>query len=254
MPRLEFTGADGRADHLDYNLYPPAGGWTTLVIYCHGLIATQGGEKATHLRAPVLAAGCGYATFDFRGHGASSRPLREVGLPDLVEDVARIVAHLHVPGRRVVLIGSSMGGWAASWYVAGAATPVAANFLIAPSLRLLNGVIAAQSPAELAAWRAAGSRRFPGPYGDYELGAHVIDECARYRFEDLAAGYRTPTVIVQGMQDASVPWEQALEFARAATGAAVDCLLLHDGDHRLTARKELLAALLVGFLHERGLA
>ncbi|MBI3273180.1 MAG: alpha/beta hydrolase [Planctomycetes bacterium] len=254
MPLLNFEGADGRADHLEYNLYEPVGGsWGTLVVYLHGLLADQNGEKATFLRQRVLAGGCAYATFDFRGHGRSSRALRELTPSGLLEDVTAVVGRVARPGRRLVLVGSSLGGWAAAWFTVRGTAPVDACFLIAPSFRLLQRLADALSPEEREAWRSAGSRVFRGPYGEYELGAQVLEDVTAYRFEDLAAAYCTPTFIVHGMRDESVPWEQSLEFASKTAKADVECLVLNDGDHRLTTHKERLAAALLGFLRQRKL-
>ncbi|GLC43130.1 hypothetical protein PLESTB_000859900 [Pleodorina starrii] len=83
------------------------------VLYCNGLKSHMSGVKVRRALNVAAAAGCEFLCFDYSGFGASrSGPFESCGLQDWVEDAAVLLAHV-VRARRVVIVGSSIGGWVA---------------------------------------------------------------------------------------------------------------------------------------------
>ena len=89
----------------------------------HGL-----GEHACRyppVLAPIFEAGFAVFANDHRGHGASARDISELGsfgeggFPALVDDMARLTqtAHSEYPGVPLILLGHSMGSFAAQLYM-----------------------------------------------------------------------------------------------------------------------------------------
>jgi len=106
----------------------------TVVIFLHGFMSAQTGEKASYFRDVLVSQGVTYVTFDFRGHGQSSGTLRDLTGTRLLEDCHAVIEPCCALDGRIVLIGSSMGGWVAAWYAAQHPGRIRANMLIAPSV------------------------------------------------------------------------------------------------------------------------
>ena len=52
-------------------------------------------------------------------------------------------------------------------------------------------------------------------------------------------GYTNPVKLLQGMQDAEVPWRHALRIVETVESPAVSLTLVKDGDHRLSRPGDL---------------
>jgi uncharacterized protein len=234
--RLEI--ADGQSIVLDWY---PAGAHAPVMLYIHGLGSHRRGEKVRYFARQFNAAGRAFAALDLRGHGDSDGELRELTMSRLLEDVAA-AAHWAAArcSDRLVLIGASMGASVAAWYAAGHPAMTDALILIAPALRF-----------------PAGELRVRSEWIDVTLGRDLLDDANHYDPDALPRELATPALLIHGLQDSAIPWELSADFVRARarwrTGAppVTDLVLLGDGDHRLTARKELLFALMYAWL-ERG--
>jgi uncharacterized protein len=212
------------------------------VLYVHGFGSVRGGEKATALHAACRARGLGFAAFDFRGHGASSGSMRDLLASGLLADLAVIAEYLGAQGvTRLLPVGSSMGGFAAAWFARDRPELVPALVLIAPAFRFLEARWSGLDEAGRERWRQAGVCRFVNQHLDVELSYTLLEERDRFRWQDLAAGWRVPALIFHGMRDESVPYAHSVELADRAACHDIELRLLRGGDHRLGAYKDRIA-------------
>lgn len=240
-------------EDIDVTIVSPTTSSGTVVIFLHGFMSHQAGEKARFFRDVLVQRGVTFVTFDFRGHGQSSGTMRELTGTRLLEDGHAVVEHMASADRRIVLVGSSMGGWVAAWYAALHPGRIAANMLIAPSLAFGRGFLDHLGPEGAATWARDGAIRFSNEYGSVELGYELIRDMEHYSVTELARRYHTPTLIGQGMRDPIVDYRQTVAFVEQCRGEEMTLALFKDGDHRLTAYKAELAELLLSFLARRNL-
>ncbi len=245
MMRLKL-GAQG--DYIEVTRSHPEHSTNTAVVFLHGFMSAQTGEKAGHFRDVLVSLDLSYITFDFRGHGQSSGAMRNLTGTRLLEDCHAVIDRCCPPGTRIVLIGSSMGGWVASWYAAQHPNRITANMLIAPSFTFGHGLFKDLSPEQANRWAEEGVLKFSNEHGSADLGYDLVRDMERYPVMELYQRYRTPTLICHGMADEIVDYRQSLEFQRQCASADVDLMLLKNGDHRLTAYKHELAELLLLYL------
>jgi uncharacterized protein len=212
------------------------------VVYVHGLGSNRLGEKAQAVEAACARRGWTFATFDFRGHGASSGTLAELRGSGLLADLGAVRAYLADRGvRRLCLVGSSMGGWASAWFAARQPEAVAACALVAPALDFLRARWQRLSEAERAAWRQTGRHRVTNAWIDVDLGYGLVEEMDLFPVAALAAGLTRPLILFHGMQDDTVDYRQSVAFAERCAAVPVELRLFNHGDHRLLAWKEEMA-------------
>jgi pimeloyl-ACP methyl ester carboxylesterase len=213
------------------------------ILWVHGFGSHRGGEKAAAVRAECERRGWAFAAFDFRAHGASPGNSVDLTASGLLADLDATAAFLAAEGHtRLGLVGSSMGGFASAWYASQHPTAVVGCVLLAPAFGFLQRRWDRLSEVERDDWKRTGRLRVTNDWIDAEIGYALVEERDRFRSADLAAKWRTPALIFHGAADDVVPDSDSLDFLRATRYPAVELRLLKDGDHRLTAYKDEIAA------------
>jgi pimeloyl-ACP methyl ester carboxylesterase len=260
MERIPIVENGREVSHLAVRFDPPphgAGsqdGSRPCFLYLHGFGSEQSGEKAEFFRARALAAGFGFCSFDFQGHGQSGGVIADLTLTRNLEDVARVHALLRERDYgRLILTGSSMGGGTALWYSLLHPEEIVAGLHIAPALELDKGLLAWAGPERARAWEETGSIHFQNEFVSCDLDWALIEDLRAHPLDTLLAGYRTPCLLLQGKLDTSVSWKSVLDFAVRCTFQEIELHLFADGDHRLTDRKDRLWELMGEFLQGRAL-
>lgn len=213
------------------------------VVWAHGFGSHRGGEKAAAVRATCERRGWPFVAADFRGHGGSPGTMPELTPARLLEDLAAVRRFLADCGHtRFGLVGSSMGGFAAAWFAARNPEAVVGCVLLAPAFGFLERRWNQLTDAERDEWRRTGRRRVTNEWVDVEVGYALVEERERYDPRVLAAGWRTPALLFHGWADDTVPVADSLAFLERVDYPHVELRLLKDGDHRLTAHKDEIAA------------
>jgi len=235
---LALTMPDGQVVRGDFHPAPD-GAPSPVVVFAHGFGSVRSGEKSAALASECARRGWAFAACDFRGHGESDGEMRELLGSRLLEDLDAITGEAaRRAGRELFLFGSSMGGWAAAWFAARRPERVAACAFLAPAFRFPEFI--RLTDAEREAWRRTGRHHFRNEFLDVELGYGLAAEGQQFRFETLAAQFRTPSIIFHGTADDVVPPSVSVEFAKASA-AEIELHLIEGGDHRLNLRKVEMA-------------
>jgi uncharacterized protein len=212
------------------------------VVYVHGFGSESTGAKARALQAACARRGYSYAAFDFRGHGRSSGVMRDLRASGLQSDLEAVRDFLASQGvTKLFLVGSSMGGFASSWFALRHPELVPAVVLMAPAFNFLQRRWDGLTEEQRRAWRETGTIRFRNQWLDVELEYGLIEERSAFDPGVLADRWRTPALIFHGMRDESVRWEDTLELVRQTPFTGIELRLLGDGDHRLLAYAEEMA-------------
>lgn len=230
------------------------------VLYLHGFGSRQSGEKAEFFRARCLQAGLTFCSFDFQGHGESGGDMHGLSLSRNLEDTRRVHDELRRRGHeRVVVMGSSMGGWTGLWYLARQGRErreggALAGLFLAPAVELVDKFLRLLGPDGVEDWQRTGQVRVENDLVQCDLGWGLVqDYQQRYSAEELRSGVRVPCLLLQGQRDDQVDWRAVAAFAEASAPAGTELHLFSDGDHRLIDRKERLWRLMCDFLRSRDL-
>jgi pimeloyl-ACP methyl ester carboxylesterase len=243
--RLEVAG--GECIALDWY---PAQPQAPAVLFVHGLGSHRRGEKARYFARQFNLAGRAFAALDLRGHGDSDGAVREMTMSRLLADVS--VAASWTSARAAsggsTLVGASMGAALVAWHAARNPETAEALILLSPSLRFPVALTEGLAPEALHHWRSSGARRFVSEWIDLEIGCALLSDAAHYDPAELCQHLATPALLVHGLHDTTIPWEQSAQFMRSCMRAPAALFLVGDGDHRLTAHKELLFAVFRAWL------
>jgi pimeloyl-ACP methyl ester carboxylesterase len=224
--RLAFRRREGRGPCL---------------IFLPGYRSDMEGSKASALDAWAAREGRALLRFDYAGCGASSGDFEAQTLDGWLGDALAMVDSVE---SRVVLVGSSMGGWI--MLLAALARPerVAALVGIAVAPDFTSWGYSQRTKDIL---RAEGRLETPSQDGAQRVTTRAFWESGeRLKLLGARIPIHCPVRLLHGLSDCDVPWRIALETMERIEAEDVQAQLIKDGDHRLSREGDiarLLAAI-----------
>ncbi len=230
MSSLSHNGAS-----LAYRFTPGAG---PLVVFLPGYMSDMTGSKAEALSDWGRAKGQAFLRLDYSGCGVSGGEFLDGSIGRWTDDVLALVNHVW-PAGKVLLVGSSMGGWIA----------LLAGRALKGRLAGLVGVAAAPDftvwglklgEAERRQLEAQGYFTRPSDYGEpYRYSRTLIDDARTHLLLDGQIGITAPVRLLHGQRDDAVPWRLSLDIAARLQSDEVQVRLIKDGDHRLSRETDI---------------
>ena len=246
---VEQTGRLDRGDGVELAWASLPGDGPT-VVFLGGFRSDMEGTKALALRDFCARQGQAFLRLDYSGHGVSGGRFEDGCIGEWADDAARVI-DARAPGP-MILIGSSMGGWISMLLARRWAARVRGLIGIAAApdftSRLMEPALTEAQRAELA---SNGLFLEPNPYGaPVPITAKLLEDGRKQSVMESPLPFAGPVRLLQGMQDAEVPWHTATDIAQHLDGHDVRVLLIKDGDHRLSRPGDLalLEATLAGVL------
>ncbi len=234
------AGILARADGASI-AYHRTAGRTPGVVFLHGLQSDMTGGKATALEAYCQAAGYAFVRFDAFGHGRSSGEFARGTLGRWAADAVAVLDSL-TEGPQV-LVGSSMGGWAALLAALERPDRVAGLVGIAAAPDFTEDLMWAQmSEAQRHNLLARGELHLPNPYEPARptvVSRRLIEDGRNRLLLRGPVNLACPVRLLHAQRDRDVPWQTALRLADCLATDDVEVLLVKDGDHRLSRDHDL---------------
>jgi len=232
------SGRLDRGDGVEL-AWTTAAGRTPAVVFLPGFNSDMGGLKATELADFCAARGQAMLRFDYSGHGASGGAFTDGTIGQWLADALCVIDR--VSAGRLLLVGSSMGGW------------IGLLVAIARPDRItgLVGIAAAPDFTETLMWQSMtpderarllrdGHLEVPSQYGPpLRITRALVEEGRGHLLLGGPIPLTVPVRLLQGMRDPDVPWETALRLAERITGEDVRVTLLKDAEHRLSRPEDL---------------
>ena len=239
-PPSFYTLPDGR--RLAYRHLAGTG---PTVVFLPGYMSDMGGTKAGAVFDWAVRRWHGCLLLDYSGCGQSDGDFADGTLSRWCDEVAALIDHCGLD--RVVLIGSSMGGWLMLLLAEALGARIAGLVGIAAAPDFTDWVRDPAARAALAGGQVVHDENPYGPEPTPMYPAFWADGQARCLLGRPIA-FDGPVRLLQGQTDADVPWAIALRLAAALRSADVQIHLIKDGDHRLSrdADMALLLTALAG--------
>ncbi|KLE34241.1 alpha/beta fold hydrolase [Aurantiacibacter luteus] len=228
----EFHTVDGL--RIAYRHTPGSG---PAVVFLPGYMSDMAGSKASAVFAWAASAGRECLLLDYSGCGESGGDFAQGTLSRWRGEVLALI-EAKVQAERVVLVGSSMGGW----------LMVLAGLALGERLHALVGVAAAPDFSD---WgfdesQKAVLRRGETIYEDSAYGYDPMPTHAKFwvdaeanRVLGAAIALTCPVRLLHGQEDADVPPEASLRLAATLAAEDVQVTLVKGGDHRLSRESDV---------------
>ncbi len=236
----------GDGVELAYSYLP---GRAPTMVFLPGFMSDMTGDKALALHAWCAGAGHACLRLDYSGHGESGGRFEDGTIGRWTEDALFLIDA--VTDGKILLVGSSMGGWIALHVALARPHRVAGLIGIAAAPDFTEDLMwASMAPPERAVLERDGVLRVPSEYGGAQIITRLLIEDGRTRLL-----LRAPIAIdcqvhlLHGQRDRSVPWETSLRLAACLASDDVRVTLIKDGEHRLSRQEDI--ALLIQIAERR---
>jgi pimeloyl-ACP methyl ester carboxylesterase len=220
--------------------YAKTSGRTPTVVFLGGFRSDMTGTKAMALEDWARREGRAYLRFDYLGHGQSSGRFEDGTIGRWLDDSLAAIDQL--TEGKLVLVGSSMGGWLSLLSARARPERLAGLVLIAAApdfteRMLLKGL----SAADRATLEREGRLERPSQYSpDPSVFTwKLIEEGRNHLLLDRKLVLPCPVRLLHGQSDPDVPWEYSLQIAQHMEAPEVITTLVKGGDHRLSTPSDI---------------
>ena len=210
------------------------------VVFLGGFRSDMTGTKAMALEAWAERSGRAYLRFDYLGHGQSSGRFEDGTIGRWLDDSLAAIDSL--TSGRLVLVGSSMGGWLSLLVARAHPQRLAGLVLIAAAPdfteRMLLKGLTAEDRVRL---EREGRLERPSQYSPEPsvFTWKLIEEGRNHLLLDKPLVLPCRVRLLHGQSDPDVPWEYSLQIARHLEAPEVITTLVKGGDHRLSSPSDI---------------
>ena len=235
----------GRVERLqrddgNYLAYARTPGKSPTVVFLGGFRSDMTGTKAVALEAWAEKRGQAFLRFDYLGHGQSSGRFEDGTIGRWKDDSLAAIDAL--TEGKLVLVGSSMGGWLSLLTAQARPERLAGLVLIAAAPdfteRMLLGGLSAEDRAAL---QREGRLERPSQYSPEPsvFTWKLTEEGRNHLLLAKPLKLPCPVRLLHGQSDPDVPWEYSLQIARHLDAPEVISTFVKGGDHRLSTPADI---------------
>jgi pimeloyl-ACP methyl ester carboxylesterase len=215
--------------------YARTEGRAPTVVFLGGFRSDMTGTKAMALEAWAQKRGQGYLRFDYLGHGQSSGRFEDGTIGRWLDDSLAAIDGL--TNGKLVLVGSSMGGWLSLLAARARPDRVAGLVLIAAAPDFTERMLLKElSPEDRVILERDGRLERPSQYSPEPsvFTWKLIEEGQQHLLLDKPLILPCPVRLLHGQSDPDVPWEYSLQIAQHLEAPEVVTTFVKGGDHRLS--------------------
>lgn len=233
-----FDPGDGR--RIAYAQRPAGDPARPTLVFLPGYASDMAGTKALAVDAFAAATGCGCLRLDYSGTGESAGKFEDGTLARWLEEL--LAAIDRITEGRLILVGSSMGGWLALHAALRRSERIAALVGIAVAPDFTDWGF---SSGDKIALLQAGKLERPNPNGPDPWVIHRAfwqsGEALRLLHAPITID--CPVRLIHGDQDGEVPVGVPLKLLAQLRSPDVQLALIKGGGHRLSEPHEIEAIL-----------
>ncbi len=215
------------------------------LVWFTGFRSSMRAVKAESLDKWAYSKGLGCVRFDYSGHGESDGSFTDGTISRWLEDALAVIHHSGE--KRIVLIGSSMGGWLAlrAAQILRETAPdiiLSGLVLLAPAVNFTERLIwdrFSDDYREKLMQEGVVSLPYPDNKNMIPITKNLIEDGRKHLLYLKPLVLKTNLHILQGKQDAQVPWQTALELFEHCANELAHITFIEDGVHALERPHDL---------------
>ena len=207
------------------------------MVFLPGYMSDMAGSKATAIFDLCAATGRECLLLDYSGCGESRGDFADGSLSRWQEEVCALI-DAHVECDRIVVAGSSMGGWLMLSVGQTLGGQLAGLVGLAPAPDFTDW---GRSDADKAQLLAGETIYDENPYGPEPTPLHpgFFSDGQAQLLLGSEIPLTAPARLIHGQRDPDVPWDISLRLAAALRSDDVQVTLVKDGDHRLSREQDI---------------
>lgn len=210
------------------------------VVFLGGFMSDRNGTKALKLEEFCKDKGLNYIRFDYFGHGDSSGIFEEGTISIWKQNVLDVINQLTTG--KLILVGSSMGGWL--MFLAALEVPdrIYALIGIASAPDFTKGLIWDKLPKDAQQKIMQGETySLTSDYGDdpYPISQALIEDGHNHLILNSTIDLNVPVRLIHGLKDVDVPSDLSVELSEKLSSDNVAVTLMPHADHRMSEPPQL---------------
>ena len=220
--------------------YATVAGRSPTVAFLGGFRSDMTGTKAMALEGWAQRSGRAFVRFDYLGHGQSSGQFEDGTIGRWLDDSLAVLDQL--TAGKLVLVGSSMGGWLSLLAARARPERLAGLVLIAPAPDFTERMLlAGLSRDEQERLQREGRLERPSQYSPEPsvFTWKLIEEGRSHLLLDKPLVLPCRVRLLHGQDDPDVPWDYSLQIAGHLEAPEVITTLVKGGDHRLSTPADI---------------
>ena len=220
--------------------YARTEGRAPTIVFLGGFRSDMTGTKAVALEAWAKKNGRAFLRFDYLGHGQSSGRFEDGTIGRWLDDSLAAIDALTTG--KLVLVGSSMGGWLSLLVALKRPERLSGLVLIAAAPDFTERmVLKGLSPEDRATLQREGQLERPSQYSSEPsvFTWKLIEEGRNHLVLDKQLALPCPVRLLHGQSDPDVPWEYSLQIAQHLEAPEVITTFVKGGDHRLSSPADI---------------
>lgn len=228
---------------ITYNIWQNNKKNTVYIIFLHGLMSNMQGKKALYLEQYCQQKKYNFIKFDNFAHGQSSGIFLKETISSWFKGLELVINEL-TEEHKLILIGSSMGGWLS--LLAGLKFPnkILGQICIAPAPDFTEKLIWQKLPPPLQdQLKRQGWLEIKGSncHSKYPISYKLIEDARSYLLLDKTSlDLAQPVHLIHGMLDVDVPADISMQLFQMIKNPNAVLKLIKDGDHRMSRNSDLL--------------
>ncbi len=210
-----------------------------IIIFLHGMMSDINGKKVKYIYKLSKKLNINFLAFDLLGHGKSSGNFSDFGIGDWYNQSKEIIKGL-VKNKKIILIGSSMGGWI--------------GILLLKKLKSVIafiGIAAAYNFTENKMWNNFSFKikkrilkgkihNLKNSYGgSYPISINLIRNSKKYLLNKKKINLKIPITLITGQKDKVVSFKDVLDMNMIINSKDKKIFVQKDGDHSLSKIQDL---------------
>jgi pimeloyl-ACP methyl ester carboxylesterase len=209
------------------------------VMYVPGFQGSGHGLKSQSIGQHCLTSGLRYVCYDPEATGESKvENILSLEFKHWFEDAEAALIKASEDGQKVLLIGSSMGGWISLTLANRFPNVVAGLLLISPAVNFLRPkyqIWYDQAGAEAQKDQDNGKVAFMDPsYAIVPIRKDFVAKSSELEIDlSKCLEIKCPVKIIHGVQDDTIPFKNSLDVMNVVSGSDVELIYKKDGDHRM---------------------